>query len=208
MGRNTGAVCRMCRREGMKLYLKGDRCSMAKCAIEIGRNPPGMHGAKRSKPSDYAVQFREKQKLARFYCLRDRQLGLFYKKAAKKTGKTGDTLLQLLEMRLDNLVYRFGFAPSRRAARQFVLHKHVLVNGRAVSIPSAVLKAGDIVEVKDNQKSKAYALRFLQANEAKTLSPWLALNKETLRGEILRIPTRDEIAPIVDEQLVVEWYTK
>lgn len=208
MGHYSGPVCRLCRREGMKLFLKGDRCNMAKCPIDTGRPAPGMHGAKRLKPSDYARQFREKQRLKRHFGLRDGQFRVFFHRALQRRGITGDYLLQMLEMRLDNLVYRLGFAPSRSASRQFVLHRHILVNGRNANIPSMILKAGDRVEVKDRKKSREAAKRCLEAMEGKPLSPWLGLDRKNFKGEILHIPTRDEIAPLVNEQLVVELCSK
>ena len=192
----------------MKLFLKGNRCNMSKCPIETGRTAPGMHGARRTKMSDYARQFREKQRLRKFYGLQNGQFMRFFQKAVRSRGITGELLLQALEMRLDNLVYRFGFAQSRSAARQFVLHKHILVNGRISDIPSMVLKAGDNVEVNDNKKSRNMATRSLDASEEKSLSGWLALDKAKMQGEVLHIPAREEIAPLVDEQLVVELCSK
>ena len=208
MGRYVGPVCRICRREGMKLFLKGNRCNMSKCPIETGRAAPGMHGARRTKMSDYARQFREKQRLRKFYGLQNGQFMRFFQKAVRSRGITGELLLQALEMRLDNLVYRFGFAQSRSAARQFVLHKHVLVNGRISDIPSMVLKAGDNVEVKDNKRSRDMAKRSLDASDGKSLSGWLTLDKARFQGEVLHIPAKEEIAPLVDEQLVVELCSK
>ncbi len=209
MGRYIGPVCKLCRREGMKLFLKGDRCNMAKCPIETGRGAPGMHGVRRTKKaSDYARQFREKQRLKRSYGLRDGQFRRVFKRSVKQRGITGDLLLQALEMRLDNLVYRFGFAPSRSAARQFVLHKHILVNSRRADIPSMVLKAGDRIEVKDNQKSRDMAKRWLDASEEKPLSIWLVLDKAGFKAEVIRIPSMEEIKPFVDEQLVIELCSK
>ena len=208
MGRYVGPVCRICRREGMKLFLKGSRCNMSKCPVEAGRAAPGIHGARRTKMSDYARQFREKQRLRKFYGLQNGQFMRFFQKAVRSRGITGELLLQALEMRLDNLVYRFGFAQSRSAARQFVLHKHILVNGRISDIPSMVLKAGDNVEVNDNKKSRNMATRSLDASEEKSLSGWLALDKAKMQGEVLHIPAREEIAPLVDEQLVVELCSK
>ncbi len=208
MGRYSGPVCRLCRREGVKLFLKGDRCTMAKCAIDRGRAVPGMHGSRRSKASDFSRQFREKQKLRRFYGLQDGQFRVFFGRAARVRGITGETLLQMLEMRLDNLVYRFGLAPSRPAARQFVLHQHVTVNGRRADVPSIVLKAGDRVQVRDRPQSREQAKRWLDAYEGKALSPWLAFDRSTFSGEVLHVPTRDEISPFVNEQLVVELCSK
>lgn len=208
MGRYTGPVCKQCRREGVKLFLKGDRCYMAKCPIETGRPAPGQHGARRSKLSDYGIQLREKQKLRRMYGMQEGQFRLFFQRALKVRGVTGEKLLQSLELRLDNITYRLGFAPSRRAARQFVLHGHVAVNGQKASIPSMVLKAGDVVQVRDRKQSRDYALRFVEVAESRGVAPWLSLDKGQLRGEILRVPTREEIAPIVRENLIVELYSK
>ena len=208
MGKYNGPVCRLCRREGIKLFLKGDRCNMAKCPIDTGRPTPGMHGARRSKPSDYSRQLREKQRLMRHFGMRDGQFRLFFQRALRRRGVTGDLLLQMLEMRLDNLVYRLGFAPSRSAARQFVLHRHVMVNGRNADIPSMILKAGDRIEVKDRKQSRATAKRCLDAAEGKTLSPWLGLDRQNFKGEILHVPMRDEMTPLVNEQLVVELCSK
>lgn len=208
MGRYTGPVCKQCRREGVKLFLKGDRCYMAKCPIETGRPAPGQHGARRSKLSDYGIQLREKQKLRRMYGMQEGQFRLFFQRALKVRGVTGEKLLQSLELRLDNIAYRLGFAPSRRAARQFVLHGHVAVNGQKASIPSMVLKAGDVVQVRERKQSRDYALRFVEVAESRGIAPWLTLDKAQLRGEILRVPTREEIAPIVRENLIVELYSK
>ncbi|MBI3987965.1 MAG: 30S ribosomal protein S4 [Lentisphaerae bacterium] len=208
MGRYLGGVCRQCRREGMKLFLKGDRCNMSKCAVEQGRAAPGMHGMRRSKASDYAQQFREKQRLRRMYGMQDGQFRVFFEKAARHKGVTGDILLQMLEMRLDNLAFRLGYAASRRAARQFVLHEHVNVNGRKATIPSMILKKGDVIEVRDRPASRSLAKRTLDANEGKDVKPWLTLDRAGFRGEVIRIPSRDEIAPIVNEQLVVELCSK
>lgn len=207
MGRYTGPACKLCRREGMKLFLKGDRCRMAKCPIETGRPAPGMHGARPSKKSDYGVQLREKQRLRRFYGLQEGQFRLFFQRALRKRGVTGEMLLQLLEMRLDNLVYRLGFAPSRRTARQRVLHGHVLVNGRRADVPSMILKAGDRIEAKGRKQSQEAIKRAVEAQTIE-LAPWLTLDKDALKGEVVRVPTREEIAPFVNEQLVVELYSK
>ena len=207
MGRYTGPACKLCRREGLKLFLKGDRCRMSKCAVEAGRPAPGVHGARPSKKSDYGVQLREKQRLRRFYGLQEGQFKLFFQRALRKRGVTGEMLLQLLEMRLDNLVFRLGFAASRRNARQLVLHGHVTVNGRRSDVPSMTLKAGDRIEVKGRKQSQDAVKRVLDARTGE-LSSWLSLDKESLKGEVLRVPTRDEIAPFVNEQLIVELYSK
>lgn len=207
MGRYTGPACKRCRREGMKLFLKGDRCRMAKCPIDTGRPAPGMHGARPSKKSDYGVQLREKQRLRRFYGLQEGQFRLIFQRASQKRGVTGEILLQLLELRLDNLVYRLGFAASRRAARQLVLHGHVTVNGRRADVPSMTLKVGDRIDVKSRKQSQEAVKKTLDA-QSRELSSWLALDKDNLRGEVLRVPTKDEIAPFVNEQLIVELYSK
>lgn len=207
MGRYTGPACRLCRREGMKLFLKGDRCRMAKCPIETGRPAPGMHGARPSKKTDYCVQLREKQRLRRSYGLREGQFKLFFERAASKRGVTGEMLLQLLEMRLDNLAYRLGFGASRRAARQLVLHGHFTVNGRRADVPSMTLKVGDKIEVKGRKQSQEAVKRVVDA-KGREVSPWLTLDKDALKGEVVRIPTREEIAPLVNEQLIVELYSK
>jgi small subunit ribosomal protein S4 len=207
MGRYTGPACRLCRREGMKLFLKGDRCRMAKCPIETGRPAPGVHGARPSKKSDYGVQLREKQRLRRFYGMQEGQFKLFFQRALRKRGVTGEMLLQLLEMRLDNLVFRLGFAASRRNARQLVLHSHVKVNGRRADVPSMTLKVGDRIEVKGRKQSQDAIRKVLDA-QSREMSAWLSLDKDALKGEVLRIPSRDEIAPFVNEQLIVELYSK
>jgi small subunit ribosomal protein S4 len=208
MGRYTGPACKLCRREGIKLFLKGDRCRMAKCPIETGRPAPGMHGQRPGKKTEYGTQLREKQRLRRHYGLQERQFRVFFDRALRRRGVTGEMLLQLLEMRLDNLAFRLGFAPSRRAARQLVLHGHVTVNGRRACVPSMVLKAGDHIEAKSRKRSQDAARRGVEAAQSRELSPWLTLDKDALRGEVLRIPTRAEIGPFVNEQLVVELYSK
>ena len=207
MGRYTGPACRLCRREGIKLFLKGDRCRMAKCPIDTGRPAPGVHGARPGKKTEYGVQLREKQRLRRFYGLQEGPFKLVFQRALRKRGVTGEMLLQLLEMRLDNLVYRLGFAPSRRTARQIVLHSHVTVNGRRATVPSMTLKAGDRIEAKGRKASQDFVRRALEA-QSREQSPWLTVDKDGLRGEVIRVPTREEIAPFVNEQLVVELYSK
>lgn len=209
MGRYTGAACKQCRREQMKLFLKGPRCYMAKCPIETGRPIPGMHGGARGrKMSDYGTQLREKQRLRRQYGLQEKQFRLFFARVSRKRGVTGELLLQMLESRLDNLTYRLGFAPSRRAARQMVLHGHIKVNGRRASVPSMIVKAGSRIEVSDKAKSKELARKGLELAEAHTLAEWLSVDAKAMSGEYVRVPTRDEIAPIVNEQLIVELYSK
>ena len=209
MGRYTGPVCRRCRREGMKLFLKGARCYMAKCPVETGRPPPGMHGMRRGrKVSDYGIQLREKQRLRRQYGLQEGQFRLSFDRVSKKRGVTGEALLQMLESRLDNVVFRLGFASSRRAARQLVTHNHIQVNGRKANISSLVLRPGAVVRVKDQLRSRGRAAVSLEASEGKPVPPWLSLDAKNFTGEFVRVPTRDDIAPVVNEQLIVELYSK
>ena len=209
MGRYTGPVCRLCRREGMKLFLKGARCYMAKCPIDQGHPAPGMHGAhKARKMSDYGMQLREKQRLRRQYGIQEGPFRRIYEEASRRKGVTGDIILQLLETRLDNVIYRLGFATSRALARQFVRHNHVEVNGGRVNIPSYTLRAGDVVRVCNKAKSKAMAKAAFDGATQRQISAWLKVDGEALSGEVVSIPTREEIAPIVDEMLVVELYSR
>ncbi|MDZ4198488.1 MAG: 30S ribosomal protein S4 [Kiritimatiellia bacterium] len=208
MGRYTGPVCRMCRREGMQLFLKGDRCFMAKCPIQTQRPPPGQHGQRRRKLSDYALQLREKQRLRRIYGMQEGQFRGVFDKALHRRGVTGEVLLQMLEMRLDTLVHRLGFAMSRSAARQMVLHGHIHVNGHKANVPSMTLRAGDKVSVAPREAVRAAAKITVVAAESRGIAAWLILDKEQLSGEIRHIPSRDEIAPLVNEQRVVELYSK
>ena len=209
MGRYTGPVCRQCRREGQKLFLKGARCYMSKCPIDKGTGVPGMHVARRAKKmSEYGSQLRQKQSLRRQYGMGELQFRRFFAEALRRKGVTGENLLQLLELRLDSVVYRLGIAPSRRSARQFVLHGHILVNGRKAAVPSMVLKVGDVVTVKDSAKSKDAANRSVEAATGAQLPQWIAFDAPTLRAEVLAVPTREQIAPIVDEQAIVELYSR
>ncbi len=209
MGRYTGPVCRMCRREGMKLFLKGARCYSAKCPIDQGQPPPGVHGLRRArKMSDYGTQLREKQRLRRQYGLQEGQFHRIFEEAIRRRGVTGETMLQLLEMRLDNLVYRLGFATSRALARQLVRHNHVQVNTRKANIPSMVLKPGDIIAVRERPKSRALATSAFESATHRQMPTWLKVDGKALTGEVLSIPTREEIAPSVNEQLVVELYSR
>ena len=209
MGRYTGPACRLCRREGMKLFLKGARCYMAKCPIEQGHPAPGMHVARRArKMSEYGVQLREKQRLRRQYGVQEVQFKRFFRDALRRQGVTGELLLQMLELRLDNLVYRLGFASSRRSARQYVLHRHVLLNGRLANVPSMILKTGDVIEVRNRPRSRDLATRSLEAATTQQTPSWVALDKKTFRGEVLSVPTREQIAPLVNEQAIVELYSR
>ncbi|MCL2104338.1 MAG: 30S ribosomal protein S4 [Kiritimatiellaeota bacterium] len=209
MGRYTGPACRLCRREGQKLFLKGARCYMAKCAIEQGHAAPGQHGARRGrKMSEYGQQLRQKQCLRRQFGMQELQFRRFFKEALRRKGVTGEILLQLLETRLDNMVYRLGFASSRRAARQFVLHGHIMVNGKVATIPSMIQKVGDVIEVRDRPRSRDMAARSLEAATTQQTPTWVALDRREFRAELQSIPTREQIAPIVDEQAIVELYSR
>lgn len=209
MGRYTGPACRLCRREGMKLFLKGARCYLAKCAIEQGHPAPGMHVARRArKLSEYGAQLREKQRLRRQYGVQEVQFKRFFRDALRRQGVTGELLLQMLELRLDNLVYRLGFCSSRRAARQFVLHRHILINGRLANVPSMILKPGDVIEVRNRPRSRDLATRALEAATTQQTPAWVGLDKKSFRGEVLAVPTREQIAPLVNEQAIVELYSR
>ena len=208
MGRYIGPACKRCRRLGIKLFLKGDRCYMAKCPIEQGHPIPGQHCARRPRLKDYGVQLQEKQRLRTMYGMREGQFRLFFQRALRTRGVTGEMLLQALEMRLDNVVYRMGLAPSRRAARQFVRHGHVRVNGVKVNVPSYKAKAGDVVQARDVKRSREFSKAHLDAAESRGWPVWLNVDKAEFKAEVLRVPTRDEIAPVVNEQLIVELYSK
>jgi small subunit ribosomal protein S4 len=202
------SVCRICRREGMKLYLKGTRCETEKCAFERRGYAPGQHGQKRRKDTEYGLQLREKQKVKRIYGLLERQFRRYFSIASRKKGVTGETLLQLLEQRLDNTVYRMGFAESRRQARQVVRHGMILVNGKKVDIPSYTLKAGDKVAILDKFKENVGLKRSLETLQKRGVPEWLEVDTGVLAGTFKKVPTKDEIALPVQEQLIVELYSK
>lgn len=208
MARYIGSVCRFCRREAMKLFLKGSRCFTDKCAIERRNYPPGQHGQRRQKRSDYGFQLREKQKVKRTYGLLERQFRGYFHKAVRQKGVTGENLLQMLECRLDNIVYRMGFSPSRRAARQLVRHGHFLVNGRRVNVPSYLVKVGDEVALKEQSRQNALIQETLSGYARKELPAWIQMEWEQFKGKVLNLPTREEIALPVQEQLIVELYSK
>jgi small subunit ribosomal protein S4 len=201
------AKCRLCRREGEKLMLKGERCKTEKCAIERRPFPPGMRAMKRRQSSsDYNQQLREKQKIRRIYGILEKQFRLYFQTAAKAEGVTGDRLMQLLECRLDNIVYRMGFAPSRSTARQLVLHNHLLVNNKKVNVPSYQVKEGDVIQVKE--KSNNLDVIHSTLKSVKEVPEWLQIDKVKLTGTVVRIPDRALIPVAVNEQLVVELYSK
>lgn len=206
MSRYTDANCKLCRREGQKLFLKGERCYSSKCALERRNYAPGQHGQARKKMSDYGIQFREKQKAKRFYGMQETQFRNLYEKAAKKAGKTGENLLILLETRMDNVVFRLGFASSRKEARQLVTHGHFTVNGKKADIPSMELKAGDVIRVKEKSQSSP---KFKEVKEMSiTVPSWMSVDVEKLEGKIVNLPTRADIDTPVAEHLIVELYSK
>ncbi|MCL5115659.1 MAG: 30S ribosomal protein S4 [Firmicutes bacterium] len=209
MARYTGPVCKLCRREGTKLYLKGEKCFTDKCPVSRRAYPPGQHGQgnTRRKLSEYGVQLREKQKARRTYGVMEGQFARYFEKAEKKQGVTGEVLLQTLERRLDNVVYRMGLASSRAEARQLVRHNHFQVNGRRVNIPSFSVKPGDVIEVRESSRQKPRFKQMAQIT-SRLVPAWLEVNSEALRGTVLRLPNRDEIDAPVQEQLIVEYYSR
>ncbi len=208
MARYTDAVCRLCRRETMKLFLKGDRCFTEKCAIERRNYAPGQHGRRRSKIQPYGIQLREKQKVRRMYGVLERQFGRYFERADRKKGKTGDNLLSFLERRLDNVVYRMGFASSRAQSRQLVNHRHVMVSGKTVNIASYEVKAGDIIQLRDKAKKNALVQASLSAAQARGIPEWLGIEPENFQGSVLSLPAREHIVLPIQEQLIVELYSK
>jgi small subunit ribosomal protein S4 len=204
----TDSKCRQCRREGAKLFLKGEKCYTAKCAVETRPFPPGQHGQRRTRLSDYALQLREKQKLRRTYGILERQFRNYYSKAAQRTGSTGEVLLQMLEQRLDNVVYRMGFAASRSEARQLVRHNAIAVNGVRTNIPSFVLKSDDVVSVLEKAKNQARVQGAAAAAEERGFSPWIDVESKKLEGVFKRVPDRGDLPPEINEHLIVELYSK
>lgn len=208
MGRYIGSLCRICRREGDKLFLKGDRCYTEKCALERRKYPPGQHGQGYRKLSDYGLQLREKQKVRRMYGILERQFRRYFHEAEKKKGITGEVLLQLIECRLDSVVYRMGIAPNRRRARQLINHGHIVVNNKVVNIPSYEVKAGDIIEVKESSRNIPDIIDSLAKIEHRGIPSWLEVDPSNFRGKVLHIPSREEMQLPVQEQLIVELYSK
>ena len=206
MSRYTDANCKLCRREGQKLFLKGERCYSTKCALEKRNYAPGQHGQARKKQSDYGNQLREKQKAKRFYGVQETQFRNLFDKAAKKSGKTGDNLLIMLETRLDNAVFRLGFAASRKEARQLITHGHFTINGKKANIPSMEVKAGDVIAVKSRsqQSPKFKEIKDMQI----TVPQWMDVDVNKLEGKILALPTREQIDTTIAEHLIVELYSK
>lgn len=208
MARYRGPVCRLCRREGEKLYLKGERCLGPKCGVERRTYAPGEHGQSRRKPSTYGLQLREKQKAKRIYGLLEAQFRRYFQLAARYRGMTGTILLQLLERRLDNVIYRLGFAPSRRAARQMVHYGHVRIDGRKVNVPSYLVRPGQEIAMSVAMKANSIVQAGLAVAEKRERLPWLAYSPETLTGRMLNVPPREEIPLVLNEQMIVELYSK
>jgi small subunit ribosomal protein S4 len=208
MARYTGALCRICRREGEKLFLKGDRCYTEKCAVERRKYPPGQHGQGYRKLSDFGVQLREKQKVRKIYGLLEKQFRRYFYEAERRKGITGEVLLQLLERRLDNIVYRMGFAPNRRRARQIISHGHILVNGKEVNLPAYTVKRGDLVSIKESSREMPEITDSISKVEHRGIPSWVEIDSINFTGKVLHIPSRDEIQLPVQEQLIVELYSK
>ncbi len=208
MARYTGSVCRQCRRENMKLFLKGDRCFSDKCSYDRRGYPPGQHGQRRSKQSDYGMQLREKQKVRRIYGISEKQFRITFKRADRIKGITGTNLLSLLETRMDNTVFRLGFVNSRNQGRHFVRHNHFTVNGKKVNIPSYQVKKGDVIELREKSRKVQAISDSLDAIVRRGVPSWLEINKDTFKGQIVGIPTREDITLPIQEQLIVELYSK
>lgn len=206
MARYTGPDCRLCRREGVKLFLKGERCTSGKCAIEKRNTVPGVHGASRRKPSEYNLQLREKQKVKRLYGLLEKQFRSYYDKALGMKGIVGENMLSLLERRLDNVIFRMGIGASRAESRQIVNHGHITVNGKRVDIPSFLISVDDVIEIKEN---KTDLEKFKELKDIKVVLPkWLEFNPNTLKGKVLALPERDDIDLNIKEHLIIELYSK
>ena len=208
MSRYTGPVCRLCRAEGTKLFLKGDRCYTEKCGLTKRNSRPGQHGTRRGKMSEYGLRLREKQKLRRFYGLNESQFSTVYEKVSKLAGQTGHNFLQLLERRIDNVVYRLGFGVSRSQARQLVAHGHFTVNGRKLDIPSALLKPGDVVAVAEGSREVVLLKENSEAAAVRSIPAWLSFSPDSMTGNVLTVPIREQIEVPVNEQLVVEFYAR
>ena len=208
MARYTGPVCRLCRREGTKLFLKGERCMTGKCALDRRSTAPGQHGAANKKVREYGMQLREKQKTKRYYGVLEKQFANYYSEAERKTGMTGENLLVLLERRLDNVVYRMGMADSRREARQLVLHAHFTLNGKKVNIPSISVKVGDVIAIKETSRDLTKVKALLEGLSSKLTPKWLEVNKENGTAKVVALPAREDIDFEINEQLIVEFYSK
>jgi small subunit ribosomal protein S4 len=208
MARYTGPDCKLCRREGIKLFLKGERCMTKKCAIERRPNPPGPHQQRRRKPSEFGLQLREKQKARRIYGVLERQFRKTFGEASRRTGRTGETLLRFLELRLDNVVYRLGLAANREQARQLVTHGHFDVNGVKTNIPSFRVRVGDTIKVRDRSRGLTYFKEVSETLRQKPVPQWLSLQTEAMSGTVLTVPERSDCDQSVREQLIVEYYSR
>ncbi len=208
MARYTGSVCRICRRENSRLFLKGDRCYADKCSFERRSYPPGQHGQRRTKVSDYGIQLREKQKVKRSYGLLEKQFRSYFAKAERQKGITGTNLLVLLERRLDNIAYRLGFASSRNQARQLVRHNHFLINGRKVNIPSYAVKVDDTITIREKSRKVAVILESMETVARRGVPEWLEMDKDNFTGVIKAFPSREDLTMPIQEQLIVELYSK
>ena len=208
MARYTGPVCRLCRREGTKLYLKGERCTSGKCALDRRNTAPGQHGAANKKMREYGLQMREKQKTRRYYGVLEKQFVNYYEEAARKEGMTGENLICMLERRMDNVVYRMGFASSHKEARQLVLHGHFTLNGKKVNIPSLIVKAGDVVAVKETSRDSVKFKALAEAAADATAPKWLEVKADAMTAKVLTLPAREDVDFDFNEQLIVELYSK
>jgi len=208
MARYTGSVCRLCRREGTKLFLKGDRCLSGKCAIDRRNTAPGQHGAATKKQREYGMQLREKEKTKRYYGVLERQFVNYFEEADRQKGMTGENLICLLERRLDNVVYRMGMAASRKEARQLVLHGHFTLNGKNVNIPSLIVKAGDVISVKESSRASVKIKALAEDLATKSAPKWLDVDKNGLSVKVATLPARDDVDFDFNEQLIVELYSK
>jgi small subunit ribosomal protein S4 len=208
MARYTGPACRVCRRQGDKLMLKGAKCFTPKCPVEKRHTPPGQHSSARRKVSEYSLQLKEKQRVRYIYGVLERQFRKHFAEAERRPGLTGENFLRILEMRLDNVVYRLGFADSRRQARQLVLHGHIAVNGRVASVPSYQVRVGDVVSWKEGSSKLVLYQAVVKDIGSKTIPSWLNLDRETIAGRVLAVPSRSDIESTIDERLIVAFYSK
>jgi len=208
LARYTGPSCRLCRRERLKLFLKGERCYSEKCAVDRREYPPGQHGQSRKRYSDYDVQLREKQKVKRIYGVMEQQFRGYFEEANRQKGITGENLLLILERRLDNMVYRMGFASSRNEARQLIRHNHFEVNGKRVNIPSYLMRAGDVIELKEKSRKIAKVQESLEGSSRRGVPRWLEVDKDNLKGKVVALPAREELTMPINEQIIVEFYSK
>ncbi len=208
MARYTGPSCKLCRREGTKLFLKGERCTSGKCALDRRSSAPGQHGAATKKQREYGMQLREKQKTRRYYGVQEKQFKNYFAEADRREGMTGENLLKLIERRLDNVVYRMGMAESRKEARQLVLHEHFELNGKKVNIPSIIVSAGDVVAVRENFRSSAKCKALVEALQTKISPKWLDVDKTNLTAKVVALPAREDVDFEINEQMIVEFYSK